>query len=369
MTDSSIELLLVELFDADELRRFLRKLENSSALINELPGKDVSDMAFAHEVARLLERRGEIGTEFFRLLESERPKQSHKIRAYATRATDALLDVNASIVRKRSPTSTPKVLGVLSVVLGVAAFSAFQAFQAPSNPPRDVSAVVSACTIECKGCRGMTRAWIVLPLGEIYVVETDGSRIMFRCLPEGTTVRVIVEISDGVASLSFASATVALGGDSTELPATSFSPGLPDDFVVTGGALRRRGISKSSEPDEELGNHVVSEETSSAIVFAPASEDAPVDISVPPPAPVGKVDCMALRKETIAASKRTAWKKVMRLTLSPCWQGYSQALELRVKALREFGKFELCADAGKDSENSRVQRDVSFCLARIRRGY
>jgi hypothetical protein len=381
MSDSSVELLLIELFDADELRRFVRKLENSPELISELPGKNVSGIAFAYEVARLLERRGEIGSEFFRLLECERPKQVHKIRACAAGYRSEPPNAWRSTRRRPRPTSAFVVIALLIAIPGIIALVAIQG---QNTAAQEASTVITACTIACKGCHGMTRAWVVLPVGEIFVVETDGNRLTFRCLPEGTPVSVVIEISDGVANLRFASAKVTLQSGVTELPAASFTPGLPDGIFFEEGTPRRRESVRHAEVEREMNGAIkelatettaeieiiidesgVSTATSISGVDPSADSEADPPTLTPTVATGNDVYCKKIRRDTISAVDRAAWKKVISLTGSSCWKGYTQALELRVNALKEFGKFQLCVDVGKDSKTPRIQKIVDFCRARL----
>ena len=74
--------LLLSLFSADELRRFLclNLGTEGRELVQALPGQTASAATIVYEAVQALERRGLIGDEFFDALVAERPRREGDIR-------------------------------------------------------------------------------------------------------------------------------------------------------------------------------------------------------------------------------------------------------------------------------------------------
>ncbi len=79
--ERSLERLLHELFDADEFRVFLRRLDGGEKLEAALVGKVATTDLLVSEAVRALSRRGEIDEAFFSALIGERPKKRAPIQA------------------------------------------------------------------------------------------------------------------------------------------------------------------------------------------------------------------------------------------------------------------------------------------------
>lgn len=73
--------LLLSLFSADELRRFVRYLPDGDALVGALPGANASASQLAVETVFALDRHGLITHEFFDRLVEERPRRASEIKA------------------------------------------------------------------------------------------------------------------------------------------------------------------------------------------------------------------------------------------------------------------------------------------------
>lgn len=75
-----LEILLLSLFSADELRRFIRYLPGGDALTGQLPGATASPAALAGEAVAALARTGVLADpEFWRRLRDERPRRAAEI--------------------------------------------------------------------------------------------------------------------------------------------------------------------------------------------------------------------------------------------------------------------------------------------------
>lgn len=75
----SLESLLLSLFSADELRRFLRYLHNGDAIVTALPGVTASPATLVHESVRVLAEHGLVETDLWERLVEERPRRRHEI--------------------------------------------------------------------------------------------------------------------------------------------------------------------------------------------------------------------------------------------------------------------------------------------------
>ncbi len=81
--EKALERLLLELFDADEFRTFLRGLEGGDRLVRSLAGKATSDETLFSEAVHALNRQGEIDEAFFSALIEERPKKAGRVQEVA----------------------------------------------------------------------------------------------------------------------------------------------------------------------------------------------------------------------------------------------------------------------------------------------
>lgn len=79
----ALENLLTELFESDELRRFLRGLPGGEDLYGALPGGTVARATLMYEAARLLKRRGELEGDFFPVLAKKVPRKRARIAEVA----------------------------------------------------------------------------------------------------------------------------------------------------------------------------------------------------------------------------------------------------------------------------------------------
>ncbi len=367
----TVETLLAELFHADELRRFLMKLEGGSDLLDELPGREVSSAAFSHEVARLLDRRGEIGPEFFSLLERERPRKKRRIREFSVAYLAGGRQAQSSSDSRGGVLSAMRVK-LCVVLIFVGGLSVFSVNKILALSARSGAVTkIDACNILCRGCPGVSRAWVFLPTGEELVVETDGNKLIFKCLPRGTHVVVFLEVLGGAATVDVMSTSIVLDADMTQLEVEELVSGSPDGFAIVDGVPRYKPVAGHRAPrggGGDLQAQIVSETSDGEeIILCPDGErvapsDLPSAAEVQSPEFKGaEVDCRAIRRDTIAARERAAWKKVMQLTGHACWRDYPQGLELRVHALKEFGDFKNCAKLGAGSKDAKVQRYVDFC--------
>ncbi len=75
----ALEKLLLLLFSADELRRWLRYLPGGEAIYPELPGANASPAALVSEAVGVLARDGWIGEDFWARLVAERPRRKGEI--------------------------------------------------------------------------------------------------------------------------------------------------------------------------------------------------------------------------------------------------------------------------------------------------
>lgn len=88
--------LLLSLFSADELRRFIRYMPGGESVISQLPGPGASPASLADSAVEVLERHGLVTPEFFQHALAERPRRAADIHAVAQlwqapRATSARL--------------------------------------------------------------------------------------------------------------------------------------------------------------------------------------------------------------------------------------------------------------------------------------
>jgi hypothetical protein len=103
MRESKLSALLLSLFDAGELRRFVRY--RFPAIEPSLPGATASAATLAFEVVASLEKQGLISTDLFRSLTEERPRRGDDIRAVARLWSDDQAPVAAP--QPATPTATP----------------------------------------------------------------------------------------------------------------------------------------------------------------------------------------------------------------------------------------------------------------------
>lgn len=78
-----LERLLLSLFSADELRRFLHYLPDAGTVVDQLPGPNAPRALVAEEAVRVLERHGLLDASFFAALRQERPRRAPDIDAVA----------------------------------------------------------------------------------------------------------------------------------------------------------------------------------------------------------------------------------------------------------------------------------------------
>ena len=79
--EAALHRLLLDLFSADELRRFIRYRPGGGEMIAALPGQMTSLAELAHAVVDLLVRRSEVDAGFFAAIEAERPRRHGDIDA------------------------------------------------------------------------------------------------------------------------------------------------------------------------------------------------------------------------------------------------------------------------------------------------
>ena len=77
----ALEQLLLRLFNADELRRFLRYLDHGRELVQDLPTGSTEHTTLVHAAVSALDRRGLVTEAFFQRLMIERPSRAHEIGA------------------------------------------------------------------------------------------------------------------------------------------------------------------------------------------------------------------------------------------------------------------------------------------------
>jgi hypothetical protein len=113
--------LLLEMFTADEFRRWLRQGTNAD-ILSELPGKPASDAALFEEALLALERRGRIGASFFLQLLDVRPRKKAEITASADMwtATHRTFHVQSHFRPRIWTLISGAVLGTAAVAVGAA---------------------------------------------------------------------------------------------------------------------------------------------------------------------------------------------------------------------------------------------------------
>lgn len=77
--ESTLEALLLDLFDEDELRQFLRSLPDGKPISHVIPGRGAPLAMLAHAAVGALDRRGRLDAPFFSALLAERPKAQDAI--------------------------------------------------------------------------------------------------------------------------------------------------------------------------------------------------------------------------------------------------------------------------------------------------
>ena len=75
--------LLLSLFSADELRRFIRYMPGGESVISDLPGPGASPASLADSAVELLGHHGLVTPEFFQHVLAERPRRAADIQAVA----------------------------------------------------------------------------------------------------------------------------------------------------------------------------------------------------------------------------------------------------------------------------------------------
>jgi len=103
----ALHTLVVELFGADEFRRWLRR-GPAADIVPELPGESAADAVVVDAALVALRRRGQIDAAFFARLTTARPRRSDAIAAVAVRWGEPEL---APAEPSRSPSSPPPSTG------------------------------------------------------------------------------------------------------------------------------------------------------------------------------------------------------------------------------------------------------------------
>ena len=78
--ERALQRLLHDLFDAEELRGFLRQLDDGGRLERALAGKAASAELLVSDAVGALRRRGAVDDAFFAALIEERPRKAARIR-------------------------------------------------------------------------------------------------------------------------------------------------------------------------------------------------------------------------------------------------------------------------------------------------
>jgi hypothetical protein len=392
--------LLIELFDADELRRFLEKLDGGADLLVALPEAGVSRIAFAHEVVRLLQRRGEIDLSLFEALENERPKQDALIRRLADRlfVPPSQVALSGQKLRDRPrltrPTLRARTLALASGLLGLAiVLAGGLGFAIRSETP---AWRVEACKIRCEDCPGLTRAWIIVDDGETTMVAVNGHEITFDCLKEGTKLAVILQIRDGQTAMRYVHTEVVASHATVKMPLVDFVEGVPNGFEPedavrrwdkekkyrTAHGAKSIASSTANEPSTDDGLVKSAADLEPGIITlgekALIAEEVPaVDetMTVDKPLPAKRSESLvrktdincALNYQNVAVYvERRLWKYVFRtISGSRCWEKDPRGLELRMTALRELERFEACIELGKGSTDKKIVSAVQWCERRL----
>lgn len=400
--DHLIESLLIKLFEVDELRRFLDKIDGESGIIAELPGPLTSRVGLAHDAVRLLRRRGAIGFEFFASLERERPGQRSLILATAEqfirRQAPKMREHRDSCVRQlRSSRAVSAVIASLVACIAIVLVGWRTIFNIPCID-------VNACAIRCEGCENLTASWIVLEDGGTFTAEVRDNTIRFRCMREGTKFAVVLAIQNGQASIDYLSVDVVaeVNPEIVTIPFAEFTPSIPRGFSPPPFVMKVKTLSShSAAKPSAVGQATVLSPMTSQISGGPPdsqevptlddeqlspglAEETPADSpqvqskAVPPPdpdtpistpdrSPKRKQDipCDAIRQITLTAHERRIWKRVISYTDSQCWSNDPQGLYLKVHALKEHGDFQGCIDHGTSSRYEAVLDMVRFCQKRL----
>lgn len=399
--------LLIELFEVDELRRFIEKLDDGQALLTELPGSGVSRIAFACEVVRSLQRRGEIGLSLFAALEIERPKQQELIRGVALQVlVPPSRGASSGIISggyKQRNRSGFKVVHVVGAVLGLAILLCV-GLSFTDVARRTAALRVEACKVRCEDCAGMTRAWITVDDGQTTVVEINGQEISFDCLAAGTKASVVLQVRDGQTKMRFIHVEMVARSEPVEIPLSEFSEGIPDGFVPE-TAVRQWDAVKKRTPSRRVSPPSPSVNPPTLTVKSPLTEESSKPSSpsltdssslvedssqVGPPmqsvtkAPTASpqrtmendhasltlkrkpdINCEGNRQRVNEAIELMQWKRVLKLTDSVCWENDPRKIDLRSRAFFELGLFGECIAVGDGSTDETIVRRARACAKRL----
>jgi hypothetical protein len=118
----ALSTLLLSLFSADELRRFIRYLPEGDQLSAQLPGGPVSAATFVHEAVDMLDRVGVLeGHDFWDRLVVERPRRKHEIEPirdmFLKGGAPSSPPVAAQTTPAAPPTATPTPPSELVVLM------------------------------------------------------------------------------------------------------------------------------------------------------------------------------------------------------------------------------------------------------------
>lgn len=83
-SEYELQQLLLSMFDADGIRRFISRRPRGEAMARELPGSTASIAELAYGAECVLERHGAVDAELFEALQAERPLRKTDILAVAT---------------------------------------------------------------------------------------------------------------------------------------------------------------------------------------------------------------------------------------------------------------------------------------------
>lgn len=90
---------------------------------------------------------------------------------------------------------------------------------------------MEACTIECKGCHGVRRAWFILDSGDAHVVRTSKNAIQFTCPQAMANITVVVEVEDDNLNLSYRAAEMLVDDKPSTISLKDISDSPPSSFT------------------------------------------------------------------------------------------------------------------------------------------
>lgn len=385
--------LLIELFEVDELRRFIEKLDDGPVLLAELPGSGASRITFACEVVRSLQRRGEIGLSLFAALEIERPKQQDLIRGVAvqvlvqpSRVSSSRPPINGHFHRSSAKFRAVQVVSAfLGLVIVICASLNFT-----GSAERAVGLRVEACKIRCEDCADMARAWITVDDGQTIVVEINGQEISFDCLTAGTKVSVVLQVRDGQTKMKFLYAEMVARGEPVEIPLADFSEGVPDGFVPETAvrqwdAAKKRTTSRRTNHVKTTVNVTPAEPSGAPNPILPEkglpekiTEESDADATIVSSQRVvgedrvavttkrkADINCESNRQRVNEAVELRHWKRIPSLTESVCWENDPRKIDLRSRAFFELGLFSECIALGEGSTDETIVRRARTCAKRL----